>query len=424
MKLILIIPFLVLVVVSCKKEYSAPVPDYNNWVAFNAAGPLNLPVSSRSAMEGVYDLTSGNADFGETIAVKWSYVITGVDTTFHLSVFSGKDISYLICEGRKSGSDILLNGYWRKMAGVETGIVRLTIKAAEGADLIAGNNPVASPGSIIIAGVYGNGQEIPGIPISFKYNRPLHNNGSFLILAHRSGGRTSDLLPVSENSVAMIRKTAEFGSTGIEVDVRLTSDGIPILYHDNTINLRETQKSGLTGPVENYTYDQLSTFVRLIHGEKIPTLREALDATLYQTALRFVWLDTKYLGSLQVVRDIQKEYLQKAVAAGRTLNIVIGLPSEDARNEFLALPDFSDAPNLCELSLEDVEKTNAEIWAPRFTLGTQDEEVAKVHAAGKLAFVWTLDVPDLVQKYLQDGHFDAILSNYPSSVAYYYYAQQ
>ncbi len=76
----------------------------------------------------------------------------------------------------------------------------------------------------------------------------------------------------------MIKKTPEFGSTGIEIDVRLTKDGVPVLYHDNTLNLRETQKSGLTGPIENYTYDQLSTFVRLVHGEKIPTLREALDA--------------------------------------------------------------------------------------------------------------------------------------------------
>jgi glycerophosphoryl diester phosphodiesterase len=222
----------------------------------------------------------------------------------------------------------------------------------------------------------------------------------------------------------MIRKTPEFGSTGIEIDVRLTSDGIPILYHDNSINLRETQKSGLVGPIENYSFEQLSAFVRLIHGEKIPTLRQALDAVVYQTPLRFVWLDTKYTGgSLQVMRDIQKEYLQKAAAAGRNLKIVIGLPTQDAMNEFLALPDFAATPNLCELTLEDVDKTNAEIWAPRFTLGLQNEEVAKVHAAGRQVFVWTLDVPDLVQQYLREGQFDAILSNYPSMIAYNYYVQ-
>ncbi|MEO5683952.1 MAG: glycerophosphodiester phosphodiesterase [Chitinophagaceae bacterium] len=424
MRIVVIIVCILTALASCKKDYKAPVPDSNNWDAFSAAAPLKLSAQSRSSMEGVYHLTAAGGVFGDTVAVKWSYVITGTDTVYHLSVFCEKDIAYFICEGKKTNGDILLNGYWRKMLGVETGIVRFTIKAAEGADLVAGNNPVILPGSIVVSGIYGNGQELPALPISFSYNRKLYSKGPFQIIAHRSGGRTSDLLPVSENSVAMIRKTPEFGSTGIEIDVRLTSDGIPILYHDNTLNLREAQKSGLIGPIKNYTFDQLSTFVRLIHGEKIPTLREALDAVVYQTALRFVWLDTKYTGSLQVVRDIQKEYLQKAAAAGRTLTIVIGLPTEDAQNDFLALPDYASAPNLCELSLEDVDKTNAEIWAPRFTLGTQNEQVAQVHAAGRQAFVWTLDVPDLIKQYLQDGHFDAILSNYPSSVAYYYYVQQ
>ncbi len=418
--LIILIPLLLFF--SCKKDYKAPVPDYNNWDAFTAAARLLLSPQSRTAMEGVYGLTSGKDNFGDSVAVKWSYVITGTDTVFHLSFFCGKDIAYLICEGKKSGGDILLNGYWRKMTGVETGIVRLTIKAAQGADLIVSNGNITT-GSIIISGVYGNGQDAPVIPIVFTYGRKLYNKTPFQVLAHRSGGRTSDLLPVSENSVEMIRMTPEFGSTGVEIDVRLTSDGVPILYHDPGLNLRETQKSGLIGPIENYSFDQLSTFVRLIHGEKIPTLRQALDAVVYQTGLQFVWLDTKYNGDLQIVRNIQKEYLLKAAAAGRTLKIVIGLPTEETMNNFLKLPDFAAAPNLCELSLEDVDKTNAEVWAPRFTLGTQNESVAKVHAAGKLAFVWTLDVPDYMQQFLRDGHFDGILSNYPSAVAYNYYVQ-
>lgn len=424
MKLFFAISWILLFAAGCKKEYSAPVPDYNNWDAFTAAGPLLFSTASRTILEGIYKLTDGSDVFGETVAVKWSHVITDGDTIYHLSFFCGKDIAYIICEGKKLNGDILLNGYWRKMAGVETGIARFTIKAQQGADLAA-NNSVADSGSIVIGGVFGYGQDTPTRLFSCTYNRKLYNKTPFRILAHRSGGRTSDLLPVSENSVAMILKTPEFGSTGVEVDVRLTSDGIPILYHDNTLNLRETQKSGLIGPIENYTYDQLSAFVRLIHGEKIPTLREALDAVVYQTQLGFVWLDTKVTdASLVAVRAIQKEYLQKAAAAGRNVDIVIGIPDDKAEKEFLSLPDYAAAPNLSELSIDEVEKTNAEIWAPRFTLGTQNDDVAKVHAAGKQAFVWTLDVPEFIQQYIHDGHFDAILSNYPSSVAYYYYGQQ
>ena len=423
MRSLFFISLIVLFVFSCRKDYQSPVPDYDNWDEFTAASPLLLPIQSRTAMEGVYSVKDANGTFGDTVVVKWNYSITGGDTLWHLSVLCPKDISYLICEGKRSNGDILLNGYWRKMTGVETGIVRMTIKAGQGADVVTANGSI-TPGAIIISGVYGNGQTIPASPINITWQRKLYSKVPFQVLAHRGGGRTSDLLPVSENSVAMIKKTPEFGSTGIEIDVRLTKDGVPILYHDNTLNLREMQKSGLIGPIENYTYDQLSTFVRLVHGEKIPTLREALDAVVYETPLRFVWMDTKYSGSLQIVRDIQKEYLQKAAAAGRNVAIVFGLPTTQAIDDFLRLPDFAVTPNLCELSLDDVSRTDAEIWAPRFTLGIKTDDIAKMHAAGKKVFVWTLDVPDFIQEYIHDGHYDGVLSNYPSAVAYYYYVQQ
>lgn len=425
MRSYLIILFLLVLATSCKKEYSAPVPDFNNWPEFNSGSPLHFSASQYRTMEGVYDITAGNDIFGETVAVKWSYVNTGTDTTFHFSIFCGKNIAYFICEGKKSNGDLLLNGYWRKMDGVETGIARLTIKAAQGGDFISSgqNNPAAK--AITITGVFGTGQALPTSAFSCTYNRPLFQKTPFLILANRGGGRNSDLLPVSENSVAMLRKTAEMGGQGVEIDIRYTKDGVPVLYHDATINLRETQKSGLLGPVENYTYAQLSAFVRLIHGEKIPTVKEALDAVLYQTDLRFVWLDNKVTDAPQVsLRALQKEYLAKAAAAGRHLEIVLGIPDEPAKQQFLALPDHADAPSICEISVDEAAGIKAANWAPRFTLGIANEDVAKAHNAGIRAFVWTIDVPELVQQYLKEGHFDSILSNYPSIVAYYYYVQQ
>jgi glycerophosphoryl diester phosphodiesterase len=50
--------------------------------------------------------------------------------------------------------------------------------------------------------------------------------------------------------------------------------------------------------------------------------------------------------------------------------------------------------------------------------------VQQIHAQGRRAFVWTLDVPQNVFEYMNQGDFDGILSNYPSIVAYYYYAKQ
>ncbi|MEO7311234.1 MAG: glycerophosphodiester phosphodiesterase family protein [Chitinophagaceae bacterium] len=410
---------------SCKKQYEVIPVDYNNWPVFASAAAIKIPLAARNAMEGVYSIADITNTFGELAALKWSYSIKGADTNYHLSGFFGKDISYFICEGKQLGDSLLFNGYWRKMVGTETGIMRLTVSKNKGAGLLLAPAPVIDSGSVVFTGLFGNGQETPGFPIAFTYRRKLHKNTTpFEIVAHRSGGRTSDLLQVSENSVEMILKTPEFGSTGVEVDVRFTKDGVPILYHDNFLNPREVQKSGLIGHIENYTYDQLSTFVRLVHGEKIPTLREALNAVLYQTPLSFVWLDTKYVGSVAPVEAIQKEFLQKAAAAGRNLRIMIGLPGKEQYFQFLALQDYKNTPSLCELTPEDVTVANSKIWAPRFTEGIQTEKVAAVHAEGRQVFVWTVDVPDFVEEFVNSGDFDGILSNFPSSVAYNYYVRQ
>ena len=424
MKNFYIILFIITIPFACKKEYDAAVPNTSGWDIFNSLETKPLSYTTQSSMEGVYTLTGGAETFGNLTTIKLSYVIEKKDTTFNISGFFGKDIAYFICTGKKYKNTILLNGYWRKMVSAATGIIHLTIAENKGAQLLFSANPIINNGDVIVEGSFGYGQSNPTTPISFTYTRKLFNSKNFGIMAHRSGGRTSDLLPVSENSVAMIKKTAAFGSTGIEIDVRMTSDGVPVLYHDNTLNIREVQKSGLVGPINNYTFDQLSTFVRLIHGEKIPTLREALNVVVYQTPLNFVWLDTKYTDSMILIRNIQREYLKLAADAGRNLQIVIGLPTTEAYNLFKTLPNYKDVPSLLELSVDDVPNINAKVWAPRFTLGPQNDLVDRIHTEGRLAFVWTLDVPEYIEKFIKNGHFDAILSNYPSCVAYNYYVQQ
>ena len=283
-------------------------------------------------------------------------------------------------------------------------------------------NPLTD--SIIISGVYGFDNIVPDIPIRLRYTRPLYKATPFQILAHRGGGRTADRLPASENSVEIIKMASRFGATGIEIDVRMTKDGVPVLFHDATLNERVIQKNGLLGPIENFTYAQLSTLVSLPNGERIPTLRQALDVILLNTPLQFVWLDTKYDGSLQALKDFQAEYHAKAAAINRTLEIMIGIPDETALANFKNLPGYQAVPSLIELSLENVQDVNARIWAPQWTLGLQNDEVSRMQSQGRRAFVWTMDVSENILQYMREGRFNGILSNYPSLVAYHYYAGQ
>ncbi len=142
---------------SCRREFSAPIPTLE-WDLFSSSSARALPSFTRTKSEGVYTITAGSADFGTTAAAKWSYTAIGADTTYHLSFFVEPASAYFICEGRQLDSAILLNGYWRRSTTTETGRVRFTIpKALGGSKLLMPTafNPISD--SIIINGVYGFG---------------------------------------------------------------------------------------------------------------------------------------------------------------------------------------------------------------------------------------------------------------------------
>lgn len=374
-------------------------------------------------MEGVYVVSDGSTQFGSEVALKWSYLLEGTDSTHYLSVFTGIDAAYFNLEGSAQTDSLVMNGYWRKLVNADIGLARLVVQAKHNGRLQAFTGKLPVGDSLVIKGLYGAGKDAPTQPLTLQYARPL-NKRPFSIMAHRSGGRTADLLPASENSVAIIKLASRLGATGIEMDVRYTKDGVPVLYHDNTLNLRLIQKNGLTGSLESYTYKQLSALVRLVNGEKIPTLEEALEAVVYNTDLTFVWLDTKYAGPMEPVQAIQQKYNQKAKQAGRDLTIVIGLPTTDALDSYKALESKANTPILCELDTAITRSIGAGIWAPRWTLGPQTDEVLAMKAQGRTVYVWTLDEPTFIEKFINQNRFDGILSNYSPVVAFYHYTEQ
>ncbi len=415
-----ITPF-VLLLLGCQKEYEAPLPN-TGWDLFSSIGTTPVDVRAQQRMEGVYAVGQGTELFGSEVVVKWNWTHQGPDTTYYVSIFCGSNIAYLSGEGRYLDTTMMLNMYWRTLADQRTGLCRMTIGYMDGLRALWSTTPLAAD-SIRIEGAYGLDADLPDRPFTLTYRRPLHQATDLAVLGHRCGGRNADLLPVSENSLEMIRMSPRLGATGVEMDVRLTSDGVPVIYHDETLNDRTIRPCGLFGPIGNYSYAQLSGLVRLINGERIPTLREALATVVNETPLTYVWLDIKLNGSLQQIRDIQMDYISQAMNSGRVVHILMGLPGQEQLANFLALPDHLTVPSLCELELSDVVDANSEVWAPRWTLGLQNAEVAQIHGQGRKAFVWTLDVPEYVQEFMQAGSFDGILSNYPSLIAYHAYAR-
>lgn len=88
--------------------------------------------------------------------------------------------------------------------------------------------------------------------------------------AHR--GLHDNASDAPENSMAAFRKAVEAGY-GMELDVHVTKDGIPVIFHDFKLE----RICGVEGDVEDYTYEELQQFTLCNSEERIPKLEELLS---------------------------------------------------------------------------------------------------------------------------------------------------
>lgn len=88
--------------------------------------------------------------------------------------------------------------------------------------------------------------------------------------AHRGLHDNSGEAP--ENSMAAFEKAVE-ADYGIEMDVQLTKDGIPVVFHDFTLE----RVCGKEGKVCDYTWDELKDFRLFSSEETIPRFESVLE---------------------------------------------------------------------------------------------------------------------------------------------------
>jgi glycerophosphoryl diester phosphodiesterase len=406
---------------SCQKNKDVPVPE-TQWDIYDNSTQW-ADISTLEAIEGVYAITNGTNDFGTIAAAKTSYTIEGADTIYHITFLCEKDASYLVLQGKINEGVLLLKGYWRNMHGEETGTIHVKKIINSGTvptDSLQ-NNAISHH---IITGTWGDDDEVPAKKLELKYLRPLYNKTPFVVLAHRGGGRNTDYVPSSENSVELIKKAARFGATGVEIDVQLTKDKVPILYHDARINGRLTKETGIHRKITSYTYKELLEEITLTKDEKIPKVEQALKAIVHETSLDFVWLDCKDETALLQLKDLQRKYIDEAASIGRNVSIMIGIHGSKAMKALQEIPGHKNIPTICELDPEDAIELNSEVWAPMWIKRGSKEDVIKMQGKGKKVFIWTVDNASKVKKYITESGYDGVLSNYPSVVAFYHYTRQ
>lgn len=409
-----IIILIILLTFSLSACYKDPLPTEipSNGDLGTLIGTTSIPDSIIPKLEGVY--TAQSYIFGNKVVLKSS--------RRQMSVFSSKNGCYLDLKMGIKDSSILMEGYWRFALNNETGLVLMSISPENGArQILQGTAPTV----LLIDGAYGIGTEYPKTKFQLSYLKPLTKTlDNYWIIAHRGGGRNADLLLASENSLGIIQYAESFGANAIEIDVRLTKDGVPVLFHDDFMSLRLINEDYFIGKISDYTFAQLRSFCKLKDGSQIPTLEEALETVINKTTLKLVWIDTKSVGMLPILASLQQKYVALATQQGRSLEILIGVPDLDIYTDVSNFSSSLSLKTLCELDESYVTSIQSKVWAPRWSLGLLDFRVEAMHNSGYRCFVWTLDETELIKSFVKKSSFDGIVTNYPSIVAYEYYTSE
>ena len=108
------------------------------------------------------------------------------------------------------------------------------------------------------------------------------------LYAHR--GLHDNASDAPENSMAAFKKAVKAGY-GIEMDVQLTKDKVPVVFHDFTLE----RICGREGKISDYTWDELKEFKLCNSQETIPRFEEVLKTVNGKVPLiielKVEWMD-------------------------------------------------------------------------------------------------------------------------------------
>ncbi|MFE2260964.1 glycerophosphodiester phosphodiesterase [Streptomyces griseosporeus] len=210
-------------------------------------------------------------------------------------------------------------------------------------------------------------------------------------VAHRG-----DPYRVRENTLDSLRSALRLGADAVEIDVRLTKDGVPVLLHDDTLKrLWEHDRPLLSLSAAE---------VRGLTGGGVPTLAEALAATEGSRVMLDLPGTPDVRAARRVVDAVREAGAQDRVYYCAGAPAMLAVRAADPAAE-IALTWTSLAPP--RPALLDAVRPR---WLNyRFSL--VDRALAeRVHRDGRLLSVWTPDTRRSLRRLLDLG-VDSITTN-------------
>lgn len=247
-----------------------------------------------------------------------------------------------------------------------------------------------------------------GSPPEQEPTKPATTPGpGFVVIGHRGNP-----VVAPENTLRSIESAFAVGADVVEVDVRLTRDGVPVLFHDDTLE-RTTLGSG---PVEDASLEELRPLRAMSRfdetaGEPIPTLEEALLAAR---------------GRGRLLLDINADGMAPTIAALLDrLEVPQGILEVAAWSEAQADEYLAHLPGAAVIAvgLPDRWRDGAlglarERGLAGFDVGgdVPAEFVAAAHEAGLRVYVYTINDGDRMRRLIERG-VDGIETDVPELLA-------
>jgi glycerophosphoryl diester phosphodiesterase len=231
-----------------------------------------------------------------------------------------------------------------------------------------------------------------------------------MVIAHRG---FSGAAP--ENTLASFSKAVEIGSDMIELDVQLSRDGKVVILHDDTLE-RTTNGRGRAADfplAELKELDAGSWFSPQFSGQRIPTLKEALDLARGRILVN-IEIKNPTHGQYPVT-ELSERALQEATRAGMVDQVIFSsfnaaalewIREKDPR-VWLALLYHKPWDSLREVT-RDNEYPVLNLRHSYLT----GNKIAKIHQEGVKLNVYTLNSEEELERFVS-WKADGIITNHP-----------
>lgn len=234
----------------------------------------------------------------------------------------------------------------------------------------------------------------------------LEQQEEVTVTAHRGSA-----FKAPENTLSAIEQAITDGADYVEIDVQMTADGVPVLWHDSDMQ----RIFGLATRISESRYDEIrgldagSWFDREFGHERVASLEQAIDAVQGRADL-FIDLkpdrNTPYLVSAVVALLREKQAVEGTIIAAADWATLEEVKRMEPALKTTLLAQFVVGP---------LWEDNYDILGLRMNRATP-AAVARAHRSGNELHVWTVNQPAAMSRFIDMG-VDNIITDRPDVLA-------